>query len=221
MSDPSYWPQTQDIVRVLAAAVLGGLIGVERQARDKPAGFRTILLICVGACLFTILSERAGQPPGDPTRIAAQIVTGIGFLGAGAILRGERGVTGLTTAATVWVVAAVGMAIGFGYWGVAVFGTGISLAALLVFHVIDDWINRNRIVLDYCVTMARSDEALERLAGLLRGEGLRILERSYYEKESNLVCELRAIGPNEGHDRARMLLIRSDDYQLCKCTPLS
>ena len=96
--------------------ILGGVMGLERQYNDKPAGYATNSIICVGAALFTILSLYMGEMGGDPGRIAAQIVSGVGFLGAGAILREGNKISGLTTAAGVWLVAAVGMAVGYGQY---------------------------------------------------------------------------------------------------------
>ena len=107
------------IVKVLLALVLGGVMGLERQYNDKPAGYATNSIICVGAALFTILSLKMGEMGGDPGRIAAQIVSGVGFLGAGAILREGNKVSGLTTAAAVWLVAAIGMAVGYGQYVLA------------------------------------------------------------------------------------------------------
>jgi len=127
------------LLRLALAAVLGGLIGIERELREREAGLRTHLLVSLGSALFTIvgaygfhefLSSGATVVRADPTRIAAQIVTGIGFLGAGAIIRQGLSVRGLTTAATLWVVAAVGLACGAGSYGVAVITTVIVLFAL-------------------------------------------------------------------------------------------
>jgi putative Mg2+ transporter-C (MgtC) family protein len=127
------------VLRLLGAAVLGALIGLEREVRDQPAGFRTHLLVALGSCLFTLISAYgfAGfldeeQVTFDPTRIAAQIVTGIGFLGAGAILRSGMSVRGLTTAASLWVVAAIGLAVGAGAYVLASATTAVTLLALLV-----------------------------------------------------------------------------------------
>jgi putative Mg2+ transporter-C (MgtC) family protein len=128
-----------NLVRLSVAAGLGGLIGLERELRDREAGFRTHILVCLGSALFTIVSAygfRGFLTSGDqviradPTRIAAQIVTGIGFLGAGAIIRQGFSVRGLTTAATLWVSAAIGIAAGAGYYSGAVIGTAITLLAL-------------------------------------------------------------------------------------------
>ena len=132
--------------RLGAAALLTGLIGLERELRERAAGLRTHMLVGVGAALFTVVSaygwsdftfSRQGGTVLDPTRIAAQIVTGIGFLGAGAILRQGLTVRGLTTAAGLWVVAAIGMAAGAGYYSAAVIGTGIVLAGLGPFRWVE------------------------------------------------------------------------------------
>ena len=127
------------LLRLALAAALGGAIGVERELRDREAGFRTHMLVSVGAALFTLVSAyawtdwRFSTPQGvvfDPTRIAAQIVTGIGFIGAGAIIRQGLSIRGLTTAATLWAVAAIGMAAGAGYYEAAVVATALVLVSL-------------------------------------------------------------------------------------------
>ncbi len=126
-------------IRLLVAAALSGAIGLEREIRERVAGLRTHMLVGVGAALFTLVSayawsdfvfDRDQGTVYDPTRIAAQIVTGIGFLGAGAILRQGLSVRGLTTAAGLWVVAAIGIACGAGYYGAAAITTGIVLVGL-------------------------------------------------------------------------------------------
>jgi putative Mg2+ transporter-C (MgtC) family protein len=130
------------LARLCLAVVLGGLIGLEREWAGKPAGLRTNILICLGSALFTEVSistaflanaaNEAQQAPfrADPARIAANIVTGVGFLGGGAILRGGTGITGLTTAATIWVVSAVGMAVGAGAYVTAIGTTALVLFIL-------------------------------------------------------------------------------------------
>lgn len=122
------------VLRLIFAAFLGGVIGLERELKGKPAGLRTNMFICFGAAMFTILSERlAGEFVGDHTRIAAQIIPGIGFIGAGSILHSRGGVQGLTTAATLFVVASVGMAVGGGLFMMAMFAT---LVILLTLHLL-------------------------------------------------------------------------------------
>ena len=131
------------IQRLLLAALLGGLLGFERELRQKSAGLRTNILIAIGSALFTLMSyELADAAGADPSRVAAQIVTGIGFLGAGAIMRTDSGIYGLTTAATIWVNAAVGVAAGGGEYHLAFIATGITLGVLLLLHPIETMIDR-------------------------------------------------------------------------------
>ncbi|HET7571501.1 MAG TPA: MgtC/SapB family protein [Gaiellaceae bacterium] len=126
------------LLRLAVAAALGGAVGLERELRERQAGLRTHLVVAVGAALFTLVSaygfesfiEASGAQRTDPTRIAAQIVSGIGFLGAGAIIRQGLSVRGLTTAASLWLVAAIGMASGAGYWSGAVLATAGALLTL-------------------------------------------------------------------------------------------
>ncbi len=130
------WPEV--LLRLFVAAALGGAIGLERELRERQAGLRTHLVVSVGSALFTLVSAYGFSNFGarvDPTRIAAQIVTGIGFLGAGAIIRHGLSVRGLTTAASLWLVAAIGMAAGAGYWEgalIATFGALLTLGPLRV-----------------------------------------------------------------------------------------
>ncbi len=127
------------MLRLVLAAVLGGLIGLEREMKRKPAGLRTNMFICFGAAMFTILSdELASLWPGDHTRIAAQIIPGIGFIGAGSILHSRGSVSGLTTAATLFVVAGVGMAAGGGLYLPAIFATIVILLALHVLGYLEE-----------------------------------------------------------------------------------
>lgn len=124
-------------VQIFLAVLLGGLIGLERELKGKPAGLRTTILICLGSTLFMMLSSKVAQMAGsqeaDPARIASGIVTGIGFLGAGSIFRGEGTVQGLTSAATIWVVGALGLAIGCGHYVLAI---GVTIIILLILSVL-------------------------------------------------------------------------------------
>jgi putative Mg2+ transporter-C (MgtC) family protein len=124
-------------LRLALAAALGGAIGLEREYRHKPAGLRTNMLIALGSALFSVMSVQLGSGAGSPDRIAAQVVTGIGFLGAGAILRSGENIHGLTTAATIWVNAAIGMAAGLGAYAVASVGAAITLVVLAFLPVME------------------------------------------------------------------------------------
>jgi putative Mg2+ transporter-C (MgtC) family protein len=128
-----FWELGSNLFRIGLAAILGGAIGLERELKHKPAGLRTNMFICLGAAMFTILSaELAGEFSGDHTRVAAQIIPGIGFIGAGSILHSRGSVQGITTAATLFVVAAVGMAAGGGLYLTSVISTAMIILSLIV-----------------------------------------------------------------------------------------
>lgn len=141
------------VVKLLLAAIFGGMIGFEREVHGRPAGFRTHLLVSLGACLFVITSihfytvygnaSGIGSPGVDPGRVAAQVVAGIGFLGAGAIIREKVSVRGLTTAACLWLAAAIGLACGVGLFGVSLVVTVLSLISLLLLKRVEAVINRD------------------------------------------------------------------------------
>lgn len=139
-------PETIEMFFQLAlAAMLGMVLGFERQRRGKPAGLRTYTLVCLGSALFAILSSHVPTQNGalfDPSRIASQVVVGIGFIGAGIIFLKEDSVFGLTTAAGLWVAAAIGMAVGFRMYAIALFATVISFLVLWLFTFVDNRISR-------------------------------------------------------------------------------
>ena len=161
------------LARLVLAAVLGGIIGLERQLRHKPAGLRTNMFICFGAAMFTVLSNQlASSLGGDHTRIAAQIIPGIGFIGAGSILHARASVTGLTTAATLFVVASVGMAAGGGLYLTAIFATGIILLALVVLGGMEHTFSLKSLITTYEVTGHNVDGMLREVNRLLDAEQL-------------------------------------------------
>ncbi len=146
------------ISRLVLAAILGGLIGLEREIKHRPAGLRTNIFICFGAALFTVLSRALAAEPSDYTRIAAQIIPGIGFIGAGSILH-TRGLTsGLTTAATLFVVASVGMAAGGGLYMTAVFATVVVLITLFALGHLERTFNLKTLLNTYEVTGVSLEE---------------------------------------------------------------
>jgi uncharacterized membrane protein YhiD involved in acid resistance len=147
--------------KVMVAIMCGGLIGLEREMKHKPAGLRTNILICLGACLFTMLSVLIADPlhNNDPGRIAAQVVGAIGFLGGGMIIQSSGGVTGLTSAATVWVVAAIGMCIGLGYPIVASIFTVTVFFTLYVLSTVDRKVFGKLQNYESTITLANKDTA--------------------------------------------------------------
>jgi putative Mg2+ transporter-C (MgtC) family protein len=132
--------------RLVLATVLGGLIGLEREFRHKASGLRTNMLICLGSAMFTVISaQMADKFGGDHTRIAAQIIAGIGFIGAGTILHAQGSVVGLTSAATIFVTASVGMAAGAGLYATAIFATVVILIALMGLGKLEDYFERRHL----------------------------------------------------------------------------
>ncbi len=209
-------PGSDQIIRIAMAVALGGLVGLEREIRDKPAGFRTIILISVGACLFTMLSQQFGGPDWNTTRIAAQIVTGIGFLGAGAIIRGRSNVFGLTTAATIWTVAAIGMAAGFGALRLAGFGTIIILVALFIFDSIEHAIGKFRDIQNYRIAAPKSLASIEEISKMFRASHVQPRRESWHEEAGSVVIDIRAMGSKANHRTLRLQLIESDRFRLIK-----
>src|SRR5579862_9852756 len=146
------------IVRLVLAAILGGLIGLERELKHRAAGLRTNMFICFGSAMFTLLSARLAGVPSDAARIAAQIIPGIGFIGAGSILHTRGLTTGLTTASTLFVVASVGMAAGGGLYVTAIFATGFVLLALFFLGHMEETFNIKLLLTSYEVTGASLEE---------------------------------------------------------------
>jgi putative Mg2+ transporter-C (MgtC) family protein len=149
---------TSSLTRLIVAAILGGLIGLEREFKHRAAGLRTNMFICFGAAMFTLLSQRLAGVPSDSARIAAQIIPGIGFIGAGSILHMRGLTTGLTTAATLFVVASVGMAAGGGLYLTAMFATGLVLLALFLLGHMEETFNIKLLMTSYEVTGASVEE---------------------------------------------------------------
>lgn len=149
------------IEKLLLAILIGGLIGAEREYRSKSAGFRTLTLICLGSALFTVFSEFIGAGA-NPDRIASNIATGIGFVGAGVIFKGDFGVNGITTAAMIWVTAALGMGVGAGYELVSAIGCVMILCMLYVFGVLEKKIDRFSQLRNYRIVCKFKEDTMSR-----------------------------------------------------------
>src|SRR5688572_11926557 len=164
------------VLRLLFAAFLGGVIGLERELKGKPAGLRTNMFICFGAAMFTILSERLAGGAGDHTRIAAQIIPGIGFIGAGSILHSRGGVQGLTTAATLFVVASVGMAVGGGLFMMAMFATIVILLTLHILGYMERRLHLKAMAMSYEVVGPNPEVILGAINRVLQELGGKAME---------------------------------------------
>jgi putative Mg2+ transporter-C (MgtC) family protein len=202
--------EADDIVKLLLALVLGGLIGWERELYDKPAGFRTNTLICVGSTLFTIFSLKIGTIPGtDSSRIAAQIVSGIGFLGAGAIIRRGEAVLGLTTAATIWFVASIGMGVGAGYYVTSSVGTALALAILILFRKFENLVDRFHTTRTYHVILSAEDDAVKELGLALDECELKVLGSKQVKSDNRYLYEITLSGSKAKHNPLLDKLLKS------------
>ena len=204
----------EDVIKLLLAVLVGGVVGAEREFRDKAAGFRTIILICVGATLFTIFSLKLGGDK-DPMRIAANIVSGVGFLGAGAIMRAGDRVLGITTAATIWLAAALGMGIGGGYYLLSGAAAGIILLVLWVFPNLEQRIGniREREWRTYEVICPISHEKFLQLEAMFHQCGLRVKSGKRIKRGDEMVCTWEAFGPPKNHDRLMGMLFADADVK--------
>ncbi|MEZ0396602.1 MAG: MgtC/SapB family protein [Anaerolineales bacterium] len=188
----------EDLIKLLLAILVGGVIGIEREVHSKAAGLRTITLICFGATLFTVLSSRFEEAD----RVAANIVTGIGFLGAGAILFAEGKVKGLTTASSIWVSAALGMAIGQGQYMLAAVGTVLVVVILAFFARLDRLVDRfGRETRSYEVVCANRPEKLDELDALFQAMRLRIRSRKRMKQNGSLLALWEVDGRTRDHQR--------------------
>lgn len=179
----------EDVGKLVLAIVIGGVIGAEREYRDKSAGFRTLVFICVGAALFTMFSIKI-DPADDPARIAAQIVSGVGFLGAGAILRDHRRVVGLTTAAMIWLTAALGMGVGSGNYLLSSAGAGMILVVLWVFPYIEQWID-SLSGTEHCeVVCAQTPGRYEEILAQAQAAKLKVLNSKCNKSNKNLIITM-------------------------------
>lgn len=215
-------PQMMEVVRVLRldllvklglAVLLGGIIGFERELSGKPAGLRTNILICIGAALLMDISIRIGiadgRRIGDPGRIAAQIVSGVGFLGAGTIMHSQGMVTGLTSAATIWVVAAIGMTVGAGYYV-----EGMSAGLLVTFVLaglgsVEHWLRRAKRVASATIR-ARVDTSVEDIRTALRAQGINIEAERIFDHPEDRTFELKLSGPARQYEIAIAALLARD-----------
>ena len=204
--------------RLLLAAVLGGMIGLERELARKPAGLRTNLLICVGAALLMevsmlvagtvegVVSVNGRAVAGDPGRIAAQIVSGIGFLGAGTILQSRGSVTGLTTAATIWVVAAIGMAVGAGAYMEAVGSAILVGMSLVLLAKLEIGMIRGPELSRYVILVDDSPRVLEEVQGVFLDREMRLERETVERTKDGFEATIEVSGPASRHRELTRLL---------------
>jgi putative Mg2+ transporter-C (MgtC) family protein len=202
----------EDLIKIGLALVGGGLIGLEREFRDKNAGFRTLIFISLGSAVFTILSARLA-PDSDPNRIAANIVTGIGFLGAGAILREGLRITGLTTAATIWLVAALGMAIGAGQYSLAAILLIASTIVLWFFPYVEIAVDKIREEHLYEVLCSADLEKIDAIENEARRIGLRAHSGQHAKEGDHMRCSWVVYGTPKRHAKFMKYLFEDQDVK--------
>lgn len=207
-----------DIGKLLAAVIAGAIIGLERETHDKPAGFRTNILICLGAALFTVVSARmaGGSAHNDTTRIAAQIVTGVGFLGAGAIIQFRGNVVGLTTAATIWLVASVGMAFGAGQFALGAVGTILATAVLFGLESAEERIAHWRTVATFELELSSSENAAEIVHRAVADAGAHIKFWGVSRTPTCIAGRLIAAGPAWRLEKLEEILTRDESVRAIK-----
>lgn len=189
------------------ATVFGGAIGLERELGGKPAGLRTNILICIGSVLYTKLSIALATGSADPTRVTAQIVTGVGFIGAGTILHARGAVVGLTSAATIWVVAAIGVALGGGLYLEAAGTTLLVLLVLQGLGRVERLVERHSTQTSLSVHARPDPTVLDELETVVRRTGLAIERLTSRRENVDLVIDLTLRGPKRLHDEAMIALL--------------
>jgi putative Mg2+ transporter-C (MgtC) family protein len=192
------------LVRLLLAAVLGGAIGAERELNDQPAGLRTHMLLTIGACLFTLISAYGFGRGTDPSRLAAQVVTGIGFLGGGAIVRHGLTVKGVTTAASIWATASVGVAIGAGSYVLGVGGAVLVVGTLFGLRRADEVLQRWGVSREEYLIEAVPGFDMERLAEIGRREKV-ALRGMQLEEDDDATRITMVVKLPPGYRQARLL----------------
>jgi putative Mg2+ transporter-C (MgtC) family protein len=207
----------QYVLRLLFALGVGGLIGIEREVKGKPAGMRTNMLMCMGSCLMMILSievlARDGRL-GDPTRIASQIMTGIGFIGAGTIIHSRLSVAGLTSAATLWFVAAIGLVAGWGDYFLAATATVLIIGTLTILSGVERHIatRQRRHILQFQYPIGAP--GMKKVKSLISGTGIHAEDISLQREGKSVVVYLEYLAPDSKHERMVAGLRNIDDVDL-------
>ena len=195
------------MLQLALATILGGAIGLERELGGKPAGLRTNILICMGSALYTKLSITMAGTTADPTRVAAQIVTGVGFIGAGTILHARGAVVGLTSAATIWVVAAIGVALGGGFYLEACGATLLVIVVLQGLGRVEVFVERHTATSRVTIHARPDPQVIEELETVVRRAGLDVVKQTHRRENVDLVLELELRGSKRLHDQVMIALL--------------
>ncbi len=200
----------EEAAQVSVAFIMGAIIGIEREFRSKPAGFRTMILISVGSCLYTILSRESNTV--SPDRIASNIVTGIGFIGAGVIFKEGISVNGLTTAALIWITAALGMAIGYHNYPLAIVVTSMVVAALFILEPVQRFINNLHKVKDYRIKTTQLGEQFKKdLELFFAAHDMTFRCMKVIKENHDAIYLYRISSPNHNYDAVNQFLLQHAD----------
>jgi putative Mg2+ transporter-C (MgtC) family protein len=197
----------EELLKVLIAFVVGAVVGIEREYRSKPAGFRTMIMICVGSCVFTILSKEISSA--SPDRIASNIVTGIGFIGAGVIFKEGLSINGLTTAALIWVTAALGMAAGSGNYVMVSIVSMVVLVTLFVLEKIYKAVDKRHRVTIYKIIFSQDQYSREELEQAFKDIKINFHRLNLSKKHNEIELTYRITSNQEKYDRLNELLMNS------------
>ncbi|MDX2138763.1 MAG: MgtC/SapB family protein [Chloroflexota bacterium] len=207
----------EEAIQILAAVLVGGLIGIEREYRNKSAGLRTMVFICLGATIFTMLSSSIGGDAADPTRIASNIVTGVGFLGAGVILRNGGRVAGLTTASIIWLVAAIGMGIGYKSYMLTGIVSAVVLFVLWIIPTLEEKIETLHEFRSYTVTTSPENKKIEDVKATFRQCGVQVKSYTVSKTGGTVTSVWSTTGSHRNHTAAMEKLLDDEAVQTFQC----
>lgn len=194
---------TNDLIKIGIAVLCGAILGLERQYKNKTAGFRTIILICLGSTIFTMISQRAGQG------VNINLVTGVGFIGAGVIFKDNISVNGLTTAAVIWVSAAIGMADGSGNYLLAIISTLLTITVLIFFHLVENYIDKIHHDKLYIVVFNDNDyNNLLLVEKQIKSHHLKFYRRQITKKEDVLQVAIQVSGHKKHINKLDEVLLK-------------
>lgn len=200
-----------DLYHLLIALGIGAVIGAEREYRSKSAGLRTMIMVSLSSCLFTILSLRIGVDSHD--RIAANILTGLGFLGAGVIFKDENRISGITTATTIWMTAALGMAVGAGYEWLSIFATFVVLIVLIFLIYIQEWIENRNQARTYRIVCKFKKKTLDQYEDLFRTYEMKVVRSVQHKTNERISGRWILIGSAENHKKLTGYLLNDSNIQ--------
>ena len=203
------------LIKIGMAFFVGGIVGAEREYKNKTVGFRTLILICIGSVLFTVLAVK--MHPTEGARIIANIVVGIGFLGAGVIFKENTKVAGMTTAATIWTTAALGVCIGLGYYALAIIFTISIIIVLLLFSRIEAYIDKNHIIKYYEIFTHLDKNSILFIEQKITDSQLKTDSKNIIKESEKIVVIFRLIGSPVKHQAFADSLLYADNILSFRC----